>query len=128
MHADFLVLFNIACGMSQVHTLGRQVSPGNSTYFTSAFEDATEPMYGYLLVDNRDVTSKQYRLWTNILPNEFQNVYEALEGQPKGRRKRKCPICGKQDLVKLSNHLADVHHLTREERLQYLKCTKTAAI
>ena len=70
MHADFLVLFNIACGMSQVYTLSRQVSPGNRLTVHTLHQlskTQQEPMYGYLLVDNREETPKQYRLWTNIL-------------------------------------------------------------
>lgn len=36
------------------------------------------------------------------------------------RRRKDCPICGKRNLVKLSNHLADMHHLSCEDRQQYL--------
>ena len=36
------------------------------------------------------------------------------------RRRKDCPLCGKQNLVKLSNHLAGVHRLSCEERRPYL--------
>ena len=36
-------------------------------------------------------------------------------------RRRVCPICGKQDLLKLSEHLRQVHHLSSDERQLYLK-------
>ena len=36
------------------------------------------------------------------------------------RRRKDCPICGKRNLVKLSNHLADIHQLSAEERKYYL--------
>ena len=36
------------------------------------------------------------------------------------RRRKDCPICGKRNLVKLSNHLADVHQLSAVERKYYL--------
>ena len=36
------------------------------------------------------------------------------------RRRRHCPICGKENLAKLSNHLADMHGLSSEEREVYL--------
>ena len=36
------------------------------------------------------------------------------------RRLKDCPICGKRNLVKLSNHLADIHQLSAEERKYYL--------
>ena len=35
--------------------------------------------------------------------------------------RRVCPICGKQDLLKLSEHLRQVHHLSSDERQMYLK-------
>ena len=35
--------------------------------------------------------------------------------------RRVCPICGKQDLLKLSEHLRQVHHLSSDERQLYLK-------
>ena len=36
------------------------------------------------------------------------------------RRREDCPICGKRNLVKLSNHLADIHQLSAVERKYYL--------
>ena len=36
------------------------------------------------------------------------------------RTRKDCPICGKKSLLKLSNHLADFHQLSCEEREQYL--------
>ena len=36
------------------------------------------------------------------------------------RRRRDCPICSKKNLAKLSNHLADIHQLSGEERQHYL--------
>ena len=35
--------------------------------------------------------------------------------------RRMCPICGKQDLLKLSEHLRQVHQLSCDERKSYLK-------
>ena len=35
--------------------------------------------------------------------------------------RRTCSICGKQDLLKLSEHLRQVHHLSNNERQPYLK-------
>ena len=36
------------------------------------------------------------------------------------RTRKVCPICGKKGLLKLSNHLANVHKLSSEERQSYL--------
>ena len=37
--------------------------------------------------------------------------------------RRVCPICGKHDLLKLSEHLRQVHNFSKEERQPYLKKT-----
>ncbi len=37
------------------------------------------------------------------------------------RTRKDCPLCGKKSLCKLSNHLADTHQLSSEERRVYLK-------
>ena len=36
------------------------------------------------------------------------------------RKRKDCPICGKQALKRLANHLADVHELSPEQRQPYL--------
>lgn len=36
------------------------------------------------------------------------------------RLRKDCPICGKRGLLKLSNHLADMHRLSCEDRQYYL--------
>ena len=40
------------------------------------------------------------------------------------RRRKDCPICGKRNLVKLSNHLADIQQLSAIERKYYLSGAK----
>ena len=44
---------------------------------------------------------------------------EHLLPRKPNRRRKDCKICGKKSLLKISNHLAEVHHLSREERLKY---------
>lgn len=41
------------------------------------------------------------------------------------RKRKDCPICGKQGLLRLANHLADYHQLSSEERQSYLMQAKT---
>ena len=40
------------------------------------------------------------------------------------RLRKDCPLCGKQGLLKLSNHLADYHHLSTKDRQYYLRQAK----
>ena len=75
------------------------------------------------LSDKRKLLQKE---GDTYLPTFLDIIGEELEDcQPIERRRRDCPLCGKENLVKLSNHLADMHHLTREERRQYLRSTDT---
>ena len=39
------------------------------------------------------------------------------------RTRKDCPICGKNSLLKLSNHLADFHQLSCEVMEQYHQAT-----
>ena len=41
------------------------------------------------------------------------------------RLRKDCPICGKQGLLKPSNHLADFHQLSSKERQSYLMQART---
>jgi hypothetical protein len=41
------------------------------------------------------------------------------------RTRKDCLLCGKKNLCKLSNHLADIHHLSSEERRIYLSDAKS---
>ena len=40
------------------------------------------------------------------------------------RLRKDCLLCGKQGLLKLSNHLADYHHLSTKDRQYYLRQAK----
>ena len=54
----------------------------------------------------------------DILLNRPRNLGDSFRNMQRGRKD--CPLCGKQNLVKLSNHLASVHQLPREKRQPYL--------
>ena len=41
------------------------------------------------------------------------------------RRRKDCPICGKRNLAKLSNHLADIYQISGETRRYYLSNAKS---
>ena len=44
------------------------------------------------------------------------------------RQRKMSPICQKGGLLKLSNHLADVHQLESDERKPYLEKAKTLTL
>ena len=55
--------------------LGRQLYPGNAKYVQEAYNDATRIPYGYLMIDLKPDTSEEYRLRTQIFPDELTVVY-----------------------------------------------------
>ena len=54
----------------------------------------------------------------DILLNRPGNLRDSFRNM--SQRRKDCPLCGKQNLVKLPNHLASVHQLPREKRQPYL--------
>ena len=57
-----------------------------------------------------------------MVKNHFFNVVNMPYTQ-----RRHCPICGKPDLLKLSNHLSQAHQLTSEDRQPWLKAAVFSA-
>ena len=68
-------LFKSPRDMSQVHTLARQLYPGNSNYVIESYKEATKIPFGYLLLDIDPRTPDAYRLRTRILPGEEMIIY-----------------------------------------------------
>lgn len=76
LNCQVIVLFrNRRDRKSQVRSLARQIMPGKSQYFMTAYTMATEQHYGYLLVDLAPTAVEAFRLRTNIFPGEDTTVY-----------------------------------------------------
>lgn len=76
LNTHYLVLFKNPRDAGQVATLARQMYPGKSKFVVEAYKDATKEPYGYLLIDLRPETDENYRIRTNIFPDdERQYVY-----------------------------------------------------
>jgi hypothetical protein len=56
-------------------TLARQMYPNYSKFLVEAFEVTTEKPYGYLVLDLKQETNDQFRVWSNIFPDEVPYVY-----------------------------------------------------
>lgn len=69
INAQYLILMKNPGDRLQIKTLGRQIFPG-SKHFEEAFEDATSKPFGYLLVDLTQMTPDNYRLRTEIFPDD----------------------------------------------------------
>jgi len=55
----------------QVGILGNQIYPGRSKTFINIFKRATEPNFGYLLIDLHPASVDQFRLRTRIFKHEL---------------------------------------------------------
>ena len=58
-----------------MHTLAKQLFPGNKKLFIEAYEDATVNRYGYLIVDCDPSSPKELKLRTNIFPGQKTVCY-----------------------------------------------------
>ncbi len=75
LNTNYMTLFKNPCDMSQIMSFGRQMYPGKSKHLEEAYKDATMREYGYLFMDLRPHTDDNYRLRTNIFPDEEQVIY-----------------------------------------------------
>ena len=75
LNSQYLILFKNPRDASQIHTLGRQMFPRRPNRLIDAFEDATKPPRGYLVVDMAPTSSDDYRLRTRVFPEEYPVVY-----------------------------------------------------
>lgn len=71
LNATYLLLMSSRRDRGQITRLGTQLYPGEIKMFTSAYKLATERPFGYLLIDLSPTTEEQYRLRTNIVPEEY---------------------------------------------------------
>lgn len=75
LNAHYMVLFKSPRDSSQTNHLAKQMFPGYVKYMQEAFNDATAKPHGYLLCDLKPDTLEDFRLRTNIFPDETQYAY-----------------------------------------------------
>ena len=61
---------------SQISCLGKQLFPRKSEILTTAFKDATDNIYGYLLIDVHPKTKESPKLLTNIFSEQYNIIYK----------------------------------------------------
>ena len=74
LNAHYLVIFKNPRNNSQILHLAKQAYPSGSKVLQEAFLDATSKPYGYLLLDFKQNTQEEYRLRSQIFPNETNFV------------------------------------------------------
>src|SRR5712691_6856744 len=76
LNSHYMVLFKNPRDAGQFSILARQMYPAAGSRFAiEAYKDATSVPFGYLLVDLKPDTDEQYRLRSNIFPDETTSVY-----------------------------------------------------
>ena len=89
LNSQYVVLYKNPRDKHQIENLGRQMYPNNVRFLTSAFEDATAPPYGYLIVDLRPETPDTLRVRADVFSSKEQTVYVSNKqyASIKGKRK-----------------------------------------
>lgn len=75
LQCQYVILFRNVRDARQIMTFGSQVFPGKLRYFKDAYIKSTAKPYGYLVVDQTPCLPEQYRLRTNILPNQDTTLF-----------------------------------------------------
>jgi len=75
LNSHYMILYKNPRDAGQFATLARQLYPSGSQFAVEAYKDATGSPYGYLLVDLKPDTDENYRLRSNIFPDELTCVY-----------------------------------------------------
>ena len=74
LNAKYILLLKNPRDKSQIYSLGRQLFPHKSTFFTESYEDATKQPHGYLLIDLSQDCDDQYRVRSNIF-DKYPTIY-----------------------------------------------------
>lgn len=75
LNTTYLVLMKNVRDVSQVATLGRQIFPGRSKILIEAYTDAVLIPFRYLVVDMSVRTEDDYRLRTQVFPEQDPIIY-----------------------------------------------------
>ena len=75
LNSKYYVLFKNPRDGGQIRHLASQVYPLKPHFLVEAYQDATQPQFGYLFIDFYSDTPEHMRLRTDIFPNEQLSVY-----------------------------------------------------
>jgi hypothetical protein len=74
-NSQYTIFLKNPCGVDQVATFAKQRFPGRSQYFMSAYFDATDRLFSYLLVDSHPKSDARYALRNGLFPGDDIIVY-----------------------------------------------------
>jgi hypothetical protein len=71
LNSHYIVLMKNDRDKQQISILSKQISPFNSSFITSAYQEATKKAYDYLLLDFSQETPPILRVRSHIFPHQF---------------------------------------------------------
>ena len=74
LNSSYIVVFKNPRDKAQMQYLARKICPENPRYVQEVYADATSRPHGYLLIDLKQLTPENYRLRTNIFPDEGHQI------------------------------------------------------
>ena len=76
LNCQYIILTNNPRDRLQVQILGKQMFPGDSSFFNKAYQDAVSSKeYGYLLCDFTQQTMEENRVQTGVFAGEERIIY-----------------------------------------------------
>lgn len=75
LNTHILVLMKNPRDVSQLQCLGRQAFLGKGAFLLDAYKDATSKPYGYLVLDFSPSGQEEYRVRTNVFPDDDTVIY-----------------------------------------------------
>ena len=76
LNCQYIILTNNPRDRLQVQILGKQMFPGDSSFFNKAYKDAVSSKeYGYLLCDFTQQTMEENRVQTGVFAGEERIIY-----------------------------------------------------
>lgn len=75
LNAHYFVLYKNPRDKSQIRYLSQQIYPENQKFLTNVFNHATEQPHSYLVIDLHPDTEEQFRVLTNIFPEDQIRFY-----------------------------------------------------
>ena len=75
LNAHYLVVYKNPRDKSQIRYLAQQVFPENPKFLSNSFHHATTHPHSYLLLDLHPDTSEDFRILTNIFPEDTIRFY-----------------------------------------------------
>ena len=80
LNCQYLIILNNPRDKSQIYFLARQMYPTNPNFLIECYNDATENKeYGYLFIDLKQSTQKDFRIQSGITMDEQRIIYKQKE-------------------------------------------------